>query len=261
MISVITPTFNTNPDVLARTWASLKNQTFKDWEWIVWDDSTKPETWAQLYGFAADERFRLKAYRSHVHSGVIGETKRNGFVVAQGDILVELDHDDELMPTALQRINEAFQDESVGFAFSDWCEILPDGVSGKYPEGWAFGYGREEWLEREQVWSLSVSVIDKTTLQHIVSVPNHVRAWRASVYRSIGGHDASLPIADDYDLIVRTALATGWKHIPEMLYKQHLSPSSAQRVKNAEIQTRVAQLFEKYRDAIAERFSDDDDAI
>lgn len=255
MISVITPTFNTDPQVLARTWASLKAQTFTDWEWIVWDDSTRTETWAQLYGFAADERYRLKVYRSHIHSGIIGETKRNGFMIAQGDILVELDHDDVLTPNALAEIDNAFRDESIGFVFSDWCEILPDGMSGKYPDGWAFGYGRDYWCDEEQVWALSVPTIDEVTLQHIVSVPNHVRAWRASVYRELGGHDATLQIADDYDLIVRTALVTKWKHIPKMLYKQFLSPSSAQRVHNDEIQKLVSELRERYLPAISDRFA------
>ncbi|MFN9953339.1 MAG: glycosyltransferase, partial [bacterium] len=108
MISIITPTYNTPQDILARTWGSLRSQTFSDWEWVVWDDSTNNETWRQLYGFCADERYKLAMHRSHVHSGSIGEVKRNGFMVAKGDILVELDHDDELMPDALQLINDAF---------------------------------------------------------------------------------------------------------------------------------------------------------
>jgi glycosyltransferase involved in cell wall biosynthesis len=246
MISVITPTYNTPPNVLARTWASLKAQTFTDWEWVVWDDSTDPKVSAQLYGFASDERYRLRVFRSHVHSGSVGQVKRWGFMVAEGDYLVELDHDDELTSDALAEIARAFEDDSVGFVFSDWCELFPDGTSGKYPPGWAFGYGREKWLDDLQVWSLSVPVINGDTLRHIVSVPNHVRAWRASVYRELNGHDPHLGVADDYDLIVRTALTTGWEHIPKMLYKQHISPTTTQRVRNKEIQERVAELSAKY---------------
>ena len=255
MISVITPTYNTSREVLARTWASLKAQTFTDWEWVVWDDSTTPDTFQQLYGFASDERYRLRVHRSHTHSGSVGQVKRWGFMAAEGDILVELDHDDELTPDALQCVSDAFQVPSVGFVFSDWAEIFPDGSSGKYPAGWAFGYGREEWLEDLRLWSLSVPVINADTLRHIVSVPNHVRAWRASVYRALNGHDPALPVADDYDLIVRTALVTEWAHIPRMLYRQHISPATTQRVKNGEIQERVRLLASKYEAAISGRFS------
>jgi O-antigen biosynthesis protein len=253
MISVITPTFNTKPEVIARTWASLKAQTFTDWEWVVWDDSTSEDTFRQLYGFASDERYRVRVFRSHVHSGSIGEVKRWGFMVANGDILVELDHDDELTPDALQEIYDAFTG-GVGFVFSDWCELFPDGTSGKYPDGWAFGYGRNTWLDDARVWGLGVEIINADTLRHIVSVPNHVRAWRATVYRELNGHNPQLPVADDYDLIVRTALHTDWVHIPKVLYRQHISPTTTQRLKNRLIQEKVAELAREYREAIDEKF-------
>lgn len=254
MISVITPTYNTDPDVLARTWASLKAQTYRDWEWVVWDDSTSPETWAQLYGLASDERYRLKAYRAHVHSGSIGEVKRSGFMVATGDILVELDHDDELTPDALQLIVDAFEDSEVGFVYSDWTEILPTGESGQYPDGWAFGYGKHYWDEELQVWGSSVSEINATTLGHIVSAPNHVRAWRASVYHTLGGHQPELEIADDYDLVVRTALHTKISYIPKVIYKQHIGGHTAQRQKNARIQELVAEISGRFKPALEAKY-------
>lgn len=256
MISVVTPTYRTNPDTLARTWASLKAQTYTDWEWVVWDDTPDLSVWQHLYGLASDERYRLVAHRSHVHSGFIGQVKRRAFMAAEGDLLVELDHDDELTPNALQVIVDAFADSAVGFVYSDWCELLPDGTSGRYPKGWAFGYGSDYWSDEHGVWVMSAPELNATTLGHIVSAPNHVRAWRASVYREVGGHDPSLAIADDYDLCVRTALATRCVHIPRMLYRQHISPTTAQRVRNAAIQSEVARLSELYAPQIAELFRD-----
>jgi O-antigen biosynthesis protein len=255
MISVCTPIHNTPPDMLARTWASLKAQTFTDWEWVIWDDGTNEEAWRQVYGFASDERFKIVAHRSHVHSGSIGTVKRRAFMVAEGDILVELDHDDELTPDCLGEIAAAFSDPTIGFVYSDWCEILPDGQSGKYPPGWAFGYGSEYWSEEHNVWVMSAPPINPETIRHIVSAPNHVRAWRSSVYGALGGHDTSLPVADDYDLVVRTFIATRFAHIPKMLYKQHIGPSTAQRVRNGQIQQLVAEISAKYDPFISERFA------
>jgi glycosyltransferase involved in cell wall biosynthesis len=254
MISVITPTYNTPPDVLARTWASLKSQTYKNWEWVVWDDSTDPAVWAQLYGFASDERFRLITHRTHTHSGSIGQVKRRGFMVAEGDILVELDHDDELTPEALALIAKEFEAENVGFVYSDWTEILPDGQSGKYPDGWAFGFGEHYWDEDLQLWGSRVAEINVTTLSHIVSAPNHVRAWRASVYRELGGHNPQLEIADDYELVVRTSLVTEFAHIPKVIYKQHVGGHTAQRQQNDKIQQYVAAISEKYKQDIEEKY-------
>jgi len=254
MISVITPTYHTDPDVLARTWASLKAQTYTDWEWVIWDDSLDDKTWRQIYGFCADERYKIEAHRSHVHSGVIGEVKRRAFMVANGDILVELDHDDELTPDCLEMIQDAFDNNDIGFAYSDWCELFSDGSSGRYPAGWAFGFGSDYWSDEHGYWVMSAPPLNGATVRHIVSMPNHVRAWRADAYRDLGGHDATLPVADDYDLCVRTVLAFDSFHIPRMLYKQHIGPQTAQRQRNALIQTLVADLAAKYEPDIHRKF-------
>jgi glycosyltransferase involved in cell wall biosynthesis len=243
-ISVITPTYNTHPDVLARTWASLKAQTFTDWEWVVWDDSTNSDVWNQVYGFASDERYKLRAFKSHVHSGVIGQVKRWGFMVAEGEVLVELDHDDELTPDALAEIAKAFEGR-VDFVFSDWCELFADGTSGKYPEGWGLGNGREYWDENIGAWGLSIPIMNDESIKHIVGVPNHVRAWRADFYREIGGHDPTLDVCDDYELILRTYENGNWDHIPKVLYKQHIGQTT-QRKKNARIQELVPIIYDKY---------------
>jgi glycosyltransferase involved in cell wall biosynthesis len=257
MISIITPTYNTPQEILARTWASLKAQTLTDWEWVVWDDSTNDSTWAQVYGFCSDERYRISMYRSHVHSGNIGQIKRQAFMVARGDILVELDHDDELTPDCLQEIHDAFScHDDLGFVYSDWCEILPDGQSGVYPDGWAFGYGSHYWSDEYGVWVMSAPEINPTTMKHIVSAPNHVRAWRADVYRKLNGHSPSYVVADDYELIVRTFLETKFCHIKKLLYKQHIGPSTAQRQRNALIQDLVASISSEYSDRIDTRFAE-----
>ena len=254
-VSIVTPTYNTPPEILARTWASLRAQTYTDWEWVVWDDSPGDLVWRQIYGFAADERYTIRAHRSLVPSrGQIGRVKRQAFMVAEGEILVELDHDDELTSDALVEIVEAFEDPSVGFVYSDWCEINERGDWCRYPRGWAFGYGDDYEIEPGR-WVMRAPEINRTTLGHIVSAPNHVRAWRASAYRQIGGHDPSLPIADDYDLVVRTALATKIAYIPKLLYRQHIGSHTAQRQRNDLIQRLIAEISTRYSEDLDRLFS------
>lgn len=251
--SIITPTFNTPESILARTWASLKAQTNDNWEWLIWDDSTNDSVWRQIYGFASDERYRINMHRLHVHSGFIGRLKRQLGMISNGDIIVELDHDDELTPNCLEELELAFADPEVGFVYSDWCEILPNGDSGVYPDGWAFGYGDKYWSDEYGVWVMKAPELNSTTLSHIVSAPNHVRAWRADVYRFLNGHNPHLPVADDYELILRTFLATKCLHIPQLLYKQYIGPSTAQRTRNDLIQTLVPQIFESFQKLILDR--------
>lgn len=63
MISVCTPTYNVPPHILARTWASLKAQTHTDWTWTVYDDSTDPTVYANLWGICSDERYKVEVFR------------------------------------------------------------------------------------------------------------------------------------------------------------------------------------------------------
>ncbi len=254
MISVITCTYNTPQDVLARTWASLKSQTHTDWEWVVLDDSPVWDTYRQLYGFCADERYRVRIYRPHVPSGgMIGKVKHDAFLLGYGDVLLELDHDDELTPNCLEVVRD-FVDNGAEFVYSDWCELFADGTSGTYPDGWAFGYGDHYWDSDLGVWAMKAPWINRTTIGHIVSAPNHVRAWRSDLYHRLGGHNVELPIADDYELVVRTALATDLVYIPQVLYKQHIGPHTAQRQRNNLIQDLVAKIANDYATQLDAKF-------
>jgi glycosyltransferase involved in cell wall biosynthesis len=252
-IAVITTAYKTPDWILARTWASLKNQSNQNWTWFVYDDSPTDFDGVarQIYGYQSDERYVVHYLRPPTASGGnIGLAKHNAFMWAEGNILLELDHDDELTPDALIEVRNTFVDAEIGFVYSDWCEILPDGTSGKYPDGWAFGYGDHYWDTEHNVWAMKAPPVNDVTLSHIVSAPNHLRAWRSSVYKELGGHDATLEVADDYDLVVRTAAVTKMHRIPKMLYKQHIGPMTAQRERNALIQELVAQIRAKHPEVI-----------
>ena len=251
-INVCTSLYNNTPQQLARAWASLKAQTHNDWTWTVYDDSTQGVAYDIVYAFCSDERYRIELFKPHVPSGGnIGLAKHNCFMLAKGDILVEMDADDELTPDCLTEIDTALTEPSIGFCYSDWAEINPAGEWCRYPDGWAFGYGNQYKIDGR--WVMRAPEINGVTMRHIVSAPNHVRAWKADLYREIGGHDPTLPVADDYELCVRTFLNTRMVHIPKLLYKQHIGSHTAQRQRNQLIQQLVAEISDRYRGAITDR--------
>ena len=55
--------------------------------------------------------------------------------------------------------------------------------------------------------------------------------------------------------MVRTILNTKAYHIDALLYKQHINQYTAQRVHNAEIQERVAEISAKYADQIKQHYN------
>ena len=65
------------------------------------------------------------------------------------------------------------------------------------------------------------TVINGTTISHLVGLPNHPRAWTRDCYHLIGGHREELLVSDDYDILVRTFLSTKYLAIPDLLYIQY----------------------------------------
>jgi GT2 family glycosyltransferase len=256
LVSVFTPVFRPG-ERIHRAYRSLAGQSFDNWEWVVVDDSDDDGATGQLLNALALADPRIAVHTSH-HSGRIGETKRRACALSRGEILVELDHDDELTPDALADIVAAFQSHpEAGFAHSDWVEIDErTGHSLTYAPGWAFGFGRYR-TEQYRGRSVQVAVappVNATTIRHIVSAPNHVRAWRRDAYWRIGGHNPALHVADDYELLVRTFLHTPVVHIPKLCYVQYLnSGRNAQDLRRREIQRLVRVVSDHYGRRIDER--------
>jgi len=257
MISIVTPTYNTPAHLLERTWQSLANQSFKDFEWVVYDDSDKPDTFQLLRDMAARKDVLMNVYTaSKPSNGNIGYVKHKAFMSAHGKILVELDHDDELTGDCLRSIYDTFREKpETKFVYSNWAEINEEGQSCRYPAGWAFGYGSDYWDDVHQKWTMNAPEINRTTVSHIVSAPNHVRVWNAQFYKEIGGHNPYLVVADDYELVLRTVLATkDIVKINKLLYIQHINSGTAQRVYNNLIQFKVPHIHAMYSDQLDQRF-------
>jgi glycosyltransferase involved in cell wall biosynthesis len=271
LVSVFTPTYRTGQRI-ERPYRSLQNQRYKNWEWIIVDDSDDDgETFSRLSALAQADH-RVQVFKAHAHSGVIGRVKKWACQLCNGPILVELDHDDELTPNALADVVSAFDyfDGSTpkrplaGFAYTDFAELFPDGRPVTYAEGWAYGYGRYRW-ERHGDRDLAVALapnINAKTIRHIVGVPNHARAWRADLYREIGGHGRFVHVADDYELLVRTFLETRMTRIPRLGYLQwrnsggEITGGNTHQERNAEIQRLTLAFSKHYDKAIHRRFEE-----
>jgi O-antigen biosynthesis protein len=245
---------------IRRPLESVLGQTYSNWEWVIYDDSPDDgATFNEMVALSAMDQ-RIHVFRADSPSGVIGEVKRRACMLARGSILVELDHDDELAPEALRFVVEAFREfPDAGFAYTDCAEVFDDGRPATYPDGWAFGFGSYRTGFHKGV-PLSVTNypgINAKTIRHIVGVPNHLRAWRREVYHQIGGHSPDLHVCDDYEIILRTFLATRMVHIRALGYIQyHNSPGeggNTQRRRNQEIQRLVCHFRTHYEDRIHKR--------
>ena len=258
LVSIITPIYNTK-EKLKRTYESVKKQTYPNWEWILINDSTDNVT-GRIAREIAKEDPRVKVYEIKERTkGIIGESKYRACVLSNGNFLLELDHDDYLIPNALQLLVEAFNEfPEAGFAYSDCAEIDENYNSLTYGAGFALGYG-EYRTETHFNHEFKVAIapnINPLTIRHIVGVPNHFRAWRRKAYFDAGCHNRRLSITDDYELIVRTFLTTRMVKIPQCCYLQFFHGQNSQDVTRADIQRRVRTIYTYYNSQIKKRFED-----
>jgi hypothetical protein len=84
-------------------------------------------------------------------------------------------------------------------------------------------------------------------------MPNHVRVWKRDVYNKIGKHNLSTPVADDYELIVRTFLNTPMVHIKKMLYLQWNNRNSTVDNNATDINRRSRLIRDYYDKQIHDR--------
>lgn len=101
--SVITPVHLWNDDRVnwfLRAMESLKNQTFKDFEWVVIDDgSTLPFLWDKLLNSGINVRLIHSIHEERVIS------YNAAFAVAKGQWFALLDSDDEYKPNSLEKMD------------------------------------------------------------------------------------------------------------------------------------------------------------
>lgn len=268
-ISFTTPIYNTGKK-LHKTYETLKNQTYKNWEWVLINDSTDEGYTLKIAEQIARLDPRVKVYDFREKSGgCIGEVKWRACTMAKGYLLAELDHDDLLTENCAMDLHKAAQKHpECGFFFTDWVELYENGNSSRYDGGvnekkpWAFGYGSyriEEWNGKKVNVAQQHNVNPKT-IRHIVGIPNHIRAWRRSTYFEIGGHNRNLTVADDYELFVRTFLKTKICKIPklaylQMIYNNELSQNT-HNLSRQDIQRRTKSIQMFYNKQINARFKE-----
>lgn len=249
-LSVFTPTHR--PEHLLRAARSLAAQSLpgRDFEWLILCNGgvSKGEVKALL----PDLPFQTRVMQAPDQMHGVGALKRWACGEASGDGLVELDHDDELLPECLATVAERL-DRGAGFVSSATIEIKPDGTDVFYSPEYGWEHAEIDHDGRTRKYHVPFP-INARTLSQIYYAPNHVRAWHKDAYWKAGGHDARLEIADDHALMIQTYLSGArFDVIDAPLYVQHMHGSNTQKERNADIQKATATLANKHtRELVAE---------
>lgn len=240
MISAFTPTHD--PAFLPEVYQSLCEQTREDWEWVI-----------LLNGLASYSNSdpRVKVFRDSSGIYNVGFLKRRACELCTGDILMELDHDDLLFPTAFEECSKAFRDPAIDFVYSN--AVCFD-TRTKQSITWGAQYGWSQRPVRFQGVDYQESISAEPEPQSISRIwfaPNHFRAWRKEFYWRIGGHDGSMKISDDHDIICRSYVAGQMKHVNLPLYFYRVHGANTWLKHSEEIQTTMWGVHDRYIEPMA----------
>jgi SAM-dependent methyltransferase len=167
-------------------------------------------------------------------------------IAAGATHLVELDHDDELAPDCLLELEREFHATKADFLCSETATMTKFGAE--------FGWKTESCLvDGHRLWVNRLPEICSRSLFEIFTAPNHVRAWSTKAYAKAGGYDATLPVADDHDLLCRTYISgADMRIVRRPLYIQAEGPEQTQVTRNAEIQVAQANVGTRHLYALAQ---------
>jgi len=265
--SIFTPVYKTG-ERIKRTYKSLQNQKWTNWEWVVVDDSPDEETWKLLVEISKND-YRVKLHRIYPTSGgIVGLAKNRAASLSDGDWLVELDHDDYLTSDCLSTCNAAIEKyPDSGFLYSDVAELYDDGEMKHYDHDWTgnwyarhdnyfdFGYAGHSWVKVDGMDILAhwYPDINPLSIRFNISMPNHVRMWERNFYHSIGGHNKTTPVADDFEIIIRSFLHTRIIHVKKCLYLQYNNRNSTVDNNATDINRRARLIRDYYDEAIHNR--------
>ncbi len=196
LISVVVPLYNTPPRYLKEMVASVRAQSYQNWELVLVDASDAPTGAAKLVARARDERVRYVHLAKN--EGIAANTNV-GLAEAEGEWITLLDHDDALSPNALYEVAKAACESGAELIYSD--EVVLDSTM-KHLSEYHF---KPDY--------------SPDTLRGCNYI-THLCAFTAQLLRRAGGgENAQFDGAQDYDLILRLCeAAKGVCHIPKVLY-------------------------------------------
>jgi SAM-dependent methyltransferase len=239
-LTVFTPSHKSQflPDL----YRSLQAQSDPDWQWTILGNNG-----AERQDFGDK---RVTWLDSTTDQAFVGALKAEVCERTSGDILLEVDHDDLLTPTAVADVKHALSGKA-GFCFSNTMPANMDFTKGdRYSETFGWRY-READYQGHTLDEHIAFAPNADSLSRIWYAPNHLRAFKRDVYDQVGGYNREMRVLDDQDLMCRLYQATEFAHIDKPLYVQRLHGENTQIVHNKEIQDNVWRLHDLYAEALA----------
>ena len=133
--TIFTPTYN-RKELLKNLYESLKNQKYKDFEWIIVDDGSSDETELSVRQFLDEKILNIKYF--YKENGGKQRAYNYGVEKAQGELFICLDSDDKYVDNALETILKYWKkyENDSKIAGMGYLSIYENGevIGTKFPE-------------------------------------------------------------------------------------------------------------------------------
>ena len=181
LVSIITPTYNTDKKYLLEMLESVLAQTYVNWELCIADDaSTNRDTQDILKKYANNYENIKVIFREE--NGHISEASNSALSLANGEYVAFLDHDDTLSPNALyEMVKKLNENRELKLIYSDEDKI--DEKSSRFNPHFKSGWNPDMFFSQNYIC-------------HFVMIEK-------SVVDKIGGLRKGYEGSQDYDLLLR----------------------------------------------------------
>lgn len=205
LISILLPTYNTNPTYLRSCIDSVLSQSYDNWELCISDDnSTSEQTKDVIKEYVEKYDNVIVTFRKE--NGHISKSSNTALSMAKGDYISLLDHDDILPPNALfEVVNAINKNPEVDLIYTDEDKIDHEGSH------------IEPFFKPD--WS--------PDFMNSCNMITHFATMKANIIRGVNGFTVGTHGAQDWDLFLKiTAKTNNIYHIPKILYHWRKSETS-----------------------------------
>ncbi|KLV10945.1 glycosyltransferase family 2 protein [Photobacterium ganghwense] len=169
LISIITATYN-SIDFIDRTYQSILDQSYTNWEWLITDDCSFDGTYEKLL-LLAEKDCRIKVFKNEVNSGA-AVSRNKSISSAKGRYLAFIDSDDVWHPKKLE-LQIDFMSDEVVFSFTPYQIISEnDTFLGKVVDKDNVSFvGYKDMLKKEATLGCSTVMLDLERFSNL-QMPN-----------------------------------------------------------------------------------------
>lgn len=206
LVSVLVATYNSE-NFIKDNLDSLIAQTYKNIEIVVCDDASSDKTVSIVKRYQEKDE-RIKIIQNEKNLGIT-LNMNNGIKNCNGKYIAILDADDWSYPYRIEEQVKIMENNPNVVVCSGYMDICDEELNMKTT--------REYPLEDQEIRK---AIIRYNPISHPASI------WRASKLLETSLYNNRLPIARDYDLVVRISEFGEYRNIPKSLIKYRVRKGS-----------------------------------